>query len=210
MSAVKAVAREALLVAAVGLVFAVAANSLSPRGLQLGRNYFPEPAGPPVIAPAGIHPDVPPANADAADPSLPAAAVARLRRQGLQFVNHGEAVRLFRDPRYAQGLVVFVDARDEEHYKSGHIPRAWPLNHYRPEDDLLKVLPACLAAVKTVVYCTGGDCDDSEFAALLLREAGVPGENLFVYVAGITEWTAQGLPVETGARGSGEIPPPKR
>ena len=38
----KAVVFEALLVAALGLVFALAANALSPRGLRLSRNYFPD------------------------------------------------------------------------------------------------------------------------------------------------------------------------
>ena len=67
------------------------------------------------------------------------------------------------------------------------------------------VLPVCLAAQKVVVYCTGGACEDSEFAALMLRDAGVPRENVYVYVGGITEWIANGLPVETGARGSGQM-----
>jgi rhodanese-related sulfurtransferase len=59
-----------------------------------------------------------------------------------------------------------------------------------------------------VVYCTGGECEDSHFAAELLREAGVPATNLAVYRGGIAEWEAARLPIETGPRGSGEIKPP--
>jgi rhodanese-related sulfurtransferase len=66
-------------------------------------------------------------------------------------------------------------------------------------------MPLCLTAQKIVVYCTGGECEDSEFAAIMLRDAGVPRENLFVYTGGITEWKSQGRPVETGARASGQM-----
>jgi rhodanese-related sulfurtransferase len=121
----------------------------------------------------------------------------------LQVVSRDEAIRLFRDPGHGHGLLVFVDARDARHYAAGHIPGAWPFDRYRAETHLPTILPISLAALKVVVYCTGGDCEDSEFAALILRDAGVPPESLFIYPGGITEWTAHGLPIETGARGSG-------
>jgi rhodanese-related sulfurtransferase len=117
-------------------------------------------------------------------------------------------VELFRDPRYEQGLVIFIDARDDQHYAAGHIPGAWPFDRFRPEQYLPTVLPACLTAVKVVVYCNGGECEDSEFAAIMLRDAGVPREALFIYAGGITEWKAQRLPMEAGARRSGELPKP--
>ena len=52
--------------------------------------------------------------------------------------------------------------------------------------------------------------NDSEFAAILLRDAGVPAESLSVFPGGITEWKASDLPVEVGARDSGELLGPKR
>ena len=64
-------------------------------------------------------------------------------------------------------------------------------------------MPVCRKAEQIVVYCNGGDCDDSETAALLLRDMGIPNQKLFVYGGGIAEWKANGLPVETGARNSG-------
>jgi rhodanese-related sulfurtransferase len=67
------------------------------------------------------------------------------------------------------------------------------------------VLPACLAAQKIVVYCTGGKCEDSEFAAGTLLEAGIPAAKISVYIGGITEWTAAKLPLETGTRKSGML-----
>ena len=66
-------------------------------------------------------------------------------------------------------------------------------------------MPVCQAAEKVVVYCTGGNCEDSEFAAIFLRDAGVPREKLLVYGQGITEWIALNLPIESGARNSGQV-----
>jgi len=129
------------------------------------------------------------------------------QQRGLQLLARNEVVTLFRDPRYQQGLVVFVDARNDQHYQEGHIPGARQFDHYRAENYFATVLPACLPAQQVVVYCTGGNCEDSEFAAAILRDAGVPAANLFVYAGGITEWTTNGLPVETGARGSGQLLP---
>jgi rhodanese-related sulfurtransferase len=197
----KAVVFEALFVAALGLIFALAANAFSPRGLRLSRNYFPD-AGttPPAVSPATGS-----VVAAATSTNAPNAAVQRLRQHGLQLVSSNEVAELFRDPRYEQGLVVLVDARDDGHYTAGHIPGAWQFHHYRAENYLPSVLPVCLTALKVVVYCSGGECEDSEFAAIMLREAGVPRDALFVYAGGITEWTANGLPVETGTRRSGEL-----
>ncbi|MDB6034028.1 MAG: transcriptional regulator, ArsR family [Verrucomicrobiales bacterium] len=197
---------ETVLVMLIGVAFALAANALSPRGLKLTRNYFPGAEKPAAIAVAT--PALP--NAAPASAAIPAVSpvddtLRRLEERGLQLVNSNAVMELFKDLRYQQGLIVFVDARDDEHYSGGHIPGAWQFNHYRPEAHLPTVLPTCMIAQKVVVYCTGGHCEDSEFAAVMLRENGVPRENLFVYAGGITEWKALGRPVETGARQSGQL-----
>ncbi len=196
----KTITIEALLVAVLGLVLALAANGVSPRGLRLSRDYFPAPSvGAPVPASAGAVS----AGLGAAElsPSTgPDALTVRLQQRGLHLVRSNEVIELFRDPRREQGLVLFVDARDESHFASGHIPGAWPFDRYRPEGYLPTVLPACLSAMKVVVYCNGGECEDSEFAAVMLRDAGVAADSLLVYAGGIAEWKALGLPVETGPR----------
>jgi rhodanese-related sulfurtransferase len=56
-----------------------------------------------------------------------------------------------------------------------------------------------------VIYCNGGDCDDSESAAITLRDVGIANPKLFIYTGGITEWTTNGLPVEIGGRNSGNL-----
>jgi rhodanese-related sulfurtransferase len=192
MRSLKAVLLEALILAVAGLLLALAANALSPRGLRLARTYFPAPLL------AGTH------AVTTSDPIL-----ARLQQRGLNLGSSNEVARLFRDPGYEQGLIAFVDARNDQAYQSGHVPGAWQLDHYRAEHYLPTVLPAVLGAQKVVVYCNGGSCEDSEFAAVLLREAGVPADSLLVYVGGISEWT-NAMPFEVGPRGSGQIVEPKR
>lgn len=193
--------------AVVGALFAFAANAVSPRGLTLARNYFPGsvPSRLPSVNVTPLPPSTDVTNIARATVVNPVAA--RLQARGLQLVESSQAAQLFRDPRYEQELVVFIDARADQHYQEGHIPGAYQFNHYRAENYLATVLPVCQTAEQIVVYCTGGDCEDSEFAALFLRDVGIPQEKLFVYSAGMTEWSTSGLPVEMGARKSGNFRP---
>ena len=197
--AVKRVLLEAALVAVIGAAFAFGANLISPRGLALARNYFP----------AGINRPVPAAR-DVANTNPPASSpaqllAARLKEQGLQWVDGRHAAQLFHDPRFKQGSIAFIDARDEQHYREGHIPGACEFDPYHPEKYFATVLPVCQAAEQIVLYCNGGDCDDSESAAITLRDVGIANQKLFVYTGGITEWTTNGLPVEIGGRNSGNL-----
>jgi rhodanese-related sulfurtransferase len=205
----KRVLFEALVVFTAGLVFALVANLASPRGLSLTRNYFPGPNT------SGIGPGTNYNLTVTAQKTDPAGRVtwetvsARLRGKGLQPIDSKEAIELFRDPQYEQEMTVFVDARDDRHYQEGHVPGAYQFDRYYPEKHLPAVLPACLTATKVVVYCAGGDCEDSEFAALALKEAGVPQERLFIYAGGMTEWATNDVPVELGERKSGNLRPAK-
>jgi rhodanese-related sulfurtransferase len=201
----KSILWEALFVALIGTVFAFAANEISPRGLSFTRDYFP--GGKHTALPGVATIPLPPrsAHTNATVSATEQSLAARLQANGLQLVTSDQVAQLFRDPRYEQGSVVFVDARNDLNYQQGHIPGAVQFDHYRAEHYLATVLPVCQAAEQVVVYCTGGDCEDSEFAAIFLRQAGVLPEKLFVYAGGMTEWTANGLPVEIGARNSGNL-----
>lgn len=192
---------EGLAVALTGAVLAFATNALSPRGLKLTRNYFPEspqpqPSTPPLT-------NTPPGLA-AIDTNSLARLAARLSARGLHLVDSNQVSQLFHDPRRALGLIVFIDARQPKPYEDGHIPGAYLFDHYYPENYLATILPLCQQADQVVVYCSGGDCDDSEFAAVMLHDdAQVPAAKLSVYGGGFTEWAAQRRPVELGARNSG-------
>jgi rhodanese-related sulfurtransferase len=195
---------EAVLVAALGAAFAFAANQISPRGLALTRDYFPSGTTHSVrpVASDGL-PSAAGTNSEALSPADFLAA--RMKEKGLQLLDDRQAARLFHEPRFPQGAIVFIDARDEEHYQQGHIPGAYEFDPYHPEKYFDVVLPLCQKAEQVVVYCNGGDCDDSESAAILLRDVGISNQKIFVYGGGITEWTTNNLPVETGARNSGNV-----
>ncbi len=201
----KHVLLEALIVATVGAAIAFAANALSPRGLKLTRDFFGVNARP-IAAP---HPAVPntnqPPRTGTNDVSSHELLAARLRQKGISLVDSNEVIQLFHDPRCQQNLVLFVDAREDEHYQKGHIPGAYQLDYYRPENYMATLLPLCQLAEQIVVYCNGGNCDDSEFAATFLLSAGVPKEKLDVYGGGLSEWQTNRLPIEVGQRLSGQI-----
>jgi rhodanese-related sulfurtransferase len=199
---------EALGVLVIGIALALAANQMSPRGLSLTRNYFPAGTGQPTPRTAGAAPRREGTNSPALSPAEFLAA--RLKAQGLQLVGGVIAAQLFHDPRCQQGKIVFIDARDETHYREGHIPGAHEFDPYHPEKYFLTALPPCQAAEQIVVYCHGGDCDDSESAALTLRDVGIATHKLFIYGGGITEWTTNGWPVEIGERNSGKLSRPEK
>lgn len=185
---------EAALAAAAGALLAFAANALSPRGLDLARDNFPARPSVPALWPAANNPNV-----------TPSEVAQRLRAEGLGFAQSNEVAQLFHDPRCEQGLVVFVDARGDEAYQGGHIPGAYQFDRYYPDKFVGTIVPVCSSAQKIVVYCHGGNCEDSEFAAVMLSEWGIAKDKLLVYGGGITEWSSNHWPVEVGARRSGNL-----
>lgn len=193
----KRVLLEALLVAAIGAVIALGANALSPRGLRLTQDYFHGETVPvPRVKTSGTNVIAASTN------SAPDPVIARLKEKGLQVVNGEQAAELFHSPLYQQGAIIFIDARNDEHYQGGHIPGAYQFDNYHPENYMGTIFPLCQSAQKIVIYCNGGNCEDSEFAALTLRDAQIPSEKLFVFTGGITEWTNRGHAVELGERNS--------
>jgi rhodanese-related sulfurtransferase len=210
---------EAALVAAVALGGGLCANAVHPDGLSLGRDYFrtaaPEAPAPapaveaspvpaPLIDSAHAEPVVPDV-APATGPGAPESAVLqRLHARGLQVLSLAEARATFEDPAYAAGAYVFVDARGDDDYRAGHVPGAFQYDRFHPERHINELLPACHAALQVVVYCLGGECEDSEFAALDLQGMGIDSQRIAVFAGGWAEWSAAGLPAETGARGGGD------
>ncbi len=206
---------EAVLVGALGVAAGMAANTLSDGGLDLTRDYFPRVApatvdglpqvlGDPTAgnAEGGNAEDVDPSATetdapDAIDPNV----AARIRGQGLGVMTHAEALAIHSDPAYAFGAFVFVDARRVEDFETAHIPGAVHFDHYHSQRHIAEVLPVVTnpGTLRVVVYCIGGDCEDSEFAAMHLMQLGVPPDRLFVYVGGMESWEAAGLPTESVA-----------
>jgi rhodanese-related sulfurtransferase len=191
---VKTVFLEAILVGCSGLAIALAANALSPHGLKLTRDYSPGR----VLFAAHASGTT---NSQTAGETL----ASQFRAEGLQLADSNQVSGFFADPAREAGNIIFVDARDDDHFQAGHIPGAYQLDHYHPEKYLSGVLPVCGNAQTIVVYCKGGSCEDSEQTAIFLRDSGVPVNKLFVYAGGFDEWTTNRMPVELGLRGSGQL-----
>jgi rhodanese-related sulfurtransferase len=197
---VKRVLQEGALVAVIGAALAFAADRLSPYHFALTTDHH---RGDAIRSAASAGTNVTGA-AGATTNSLQELLAARLKAEGLQLADSNQVVQLFNDPRRQVGGVVFIDSRNDEEYRAGHIPGAYLFNHYHPDWYAADVVPVCLTAEQIVFYCNGGDCDDSEHTALMLRDSiPIPKEKVFVYGGGMHEWATNSLPIELGARNSG-------
>lgn len=199
-------------VAAAGLIFAILANQLSPRGLPLkagvGLSQAPltnASTAPPLSATPtpSTETSSTATNEQATAPTVPGAASS----EPIMELEDTAVVALHEDPRREAELILFVDARGQQAFEEGHIPGAWPYDPYRPGRFLGELLPLCMTAELVVLYCNGGRCEDSHLAARQLLEAGVPADRLRIYTGGITAWREAGRPLETGPHGSGILLP---
>jgi rhodanese-related sulfurtransferase len=188
-----------------GLLLSLAANAISPRGIKLTRDYFPTSGKQPQKS-VGTVPLPVPVQGTATNDEWEKLS-SRLSSEGLHLITGEKAHELYNDPRREIEQIVFIDARpDEAHYREGHIPGAYQFDRYHPENYLPIIMPVCESAQQIIVYCNGGHCEDSEFAARMMKdELHIAGEKLLVYGGGISEWSTNKWPVEIGERKSGNI-----
>ncbi len=88
---------------------------------------------------------------------------------------------------WRKGAAVFVDARESFFFEEGHIPRAINVPASKITGKNLPALPVDPAA-SVIVYCSGGDCEDSRIVARALRAAGF--QNVAVLTGGWDAWSA--------------------
>jgi len=97
---------------------------------------------------------------------------------------------------------LFLDARRTSVYEQGHIPGARSFSVWESDiDDKVKALYAersdpLQQAEPIVVYCSGGDCEDSHDLAQKLW--GIQYNNVYVYKDGFPDWQKHGAAVHTG------------
>jgi rhodanese-related sulfurtransferase len=98
---------------------------------------------------------------------------------------------------------LFLDARRTSVYEQGHIPGARTYSVWESDiDDKVQKLFAersdtSAQALPIVIYCSGGDCEDSHMLAQKLW--GIQFNNVYVYKDGFPDWQQHGAPVHTGA-----------
>jgi rhodanese-related sulfurtransferase len=204
----------ALGVMAVAVAFAV--NGVRAQGsVRFSRNYFPKAD---AESRAPLPSDAAPSAQDARSADI-AQSRSRAQRSGVapevedaqpsdstgkhprhpfREASFDEVVSIYNDPNTERCLNVFIDARSNSVYQQGHIPGAIQADHYRLDECLDLVLAYVQGAEKVIVYCNGGDCEDSLFLCSDLSELDVPNGKLYLYRGGWAEWKSKGMPVAKG------------
>ncbi len=214
MNSVVRLVVEIVILVGLASTVALAFNSVRDRGLRLSKNYFEKPAITGDLAPsvAGVSPagpeevrstsgqiakELPPASRQPAEVKSEPAPASSHAEHIFQVARFQDVIELYNDTLYGQGIYFFVDARNEEQFANGTIPGARLLNPYYAEDYLPDLLPELEVAERVVVYCQGGDCEDSIFACRELLNAGIPFESIYLYEGGMEDWEKNDGPVES-------------
>lgn len=187
--------RDAVGIVVVALVAAAVSNALAgpERKLHWIGSYDSAPA-----APASVSPTPSPGAAAAA--VTPAAG----DEAGRAFAPHPNQawVEISGDDvaaLYARGNILFLDARRTSVYRAGHIAGARSISIWEADaDDKVKALFAegRDQSAPIVVYCSGGDCEDSHHLGEKLYFVGF--DNVLVYKDGFPDWEKRGLPAKKG------------
>ena len=93
---------------------------------------------------------------------------------------------------YTMGII-FIDARDEYEYKTGHIKNSINLPMYY-FDKYKDVLSGTSKSQTIICYCGGSDCDLSTQLANKLFSLGY--RNNYIFIGGWEQWKTAGYPVE--------------
>ncbi len=163
---------EALVLLVLSCVVGLAFNARSSAGLDLTRDYFPVLTG--------------------ADPGnsgdTPSSTEGQHPEHGFQIVSLSEAQDYF---SRGESSIVFIDARDDAHYEKCHVPSAIQFDYYRPDDYIGEVRDFATDAEVVIIYCNGGECEDSIQAARYLTEEiedPLAFDNVYVFEGGIQAW----------------------
>jgi rhodanese-related sulfurtransferase len=144
------------------------------------------PASPSAAVTAGVTAAVPAASPKSFPPHPDRASVE---------ISTDDAETLYRQQR------LFLDARRSSVYADGHIAGARNMPVW--ESDIADRVKAFFEEgldqnAPIVIYCSGGDCEDSHMLAEKLYFVGF--NNLYVYKDGFPAWQKRGLPVTKGVK----------
>jgi rhodanese-related sulfurtransferase len=110
----------------------------------------------------------------------------------------------FADVNWLHGKkVLFLDARRTSVYEQGHIAGARTYSVWESDiDDKVRKLfdersDPQAQSLPIVIYCSGGDCEDSHMLAQKLW--GIQFNDIYVYKDGFPDWQQHGGTVHTGA-----------
>lgn len=104
------------------------------------------------------------------------------------------------DAAALHATATFLDARRTNVYAQGHIAGARPFSVWESDvDDKVKAFfqEGRDQSQPVVVYCSGGDCEDSHTLAQKLYFVGF--DNVLVYKDGFPDWQKRNLPITRGS-----------
>lgn len=183
--------RDAVALVALSVVAAVVSNLAA--GPERKLRWVGEYSSPSAAA------QEPPAPASAPAPAVTAPA----GESGKAFPPHpdkpwlevsGDDVALLRD----RGALI-LDARRSSVYREGHIAGARSLSVWEADaDDKVRGIFAegRDQSAPVVVYCSGGECEDSHMLAEKLYKVGF--DDVLVYKDGFPDWQKRNLPISKG------------
>ncbi len=184
----------ALVITLVASVIGLGFNALrSDVRIDVKRNYFRVAS---TQSPDTVEVDAP------MDPTPKSAGSAEPGSTGLQhpfvMVTVDEVIGMIESEAYFLGEIVLIDARNAGDYEQGHIPRSLHLDNYNVDNYIADVKPCLDAADTIVVYCGGGDCEDSIFLATELEFRGISRSRLRLFEGGMADWRNRDQPVDEG------------
>jgi len=109
----------------------------------------------------------------------------------ISFIMLPEAEGLF-----SMNEALFIDTRNAEAFKAGHIAGAVNIPYEEKSDTSLFVGLSVQKEKTLVVYCDGNECQSSVGLSRFLHEQGF--SDIRVFFSGWKEWQREGLPTETG------------
>lgn len=98
--------------------------------------------------------------------------------------------------RWASKSYLFIDAREPEEYKAGHIQGAISLPYDYFDEYKDKVVPTIPKDTLVVTYCSGTECEASLYLARLLKEQ-YGFTKLEIFFGGWMQWSNANLPVDS-------------
>jgi rhodanese-related sulfurtransferase len=185
--------RQAAVLLAVTLVAGTLSNATAGKERRLkwiADWKTPPPASTPAPSGAGT-------GATGAEATPEATAAAGAGGDELQYFEaHFDRVREARD-----NGAVFLDARASKDFALGHIAGARSFAVWESDiDDKVAALPAEVPTLAPiVVYCNGGQCEDSHLLRDKLMAHGY--QDVMVYKDGYPDWQERGQPIDSGAGG---------
>lgn len=152
------------------------------------------PANPSRGADKPIAPPPQPPVAPAETPKTPAAEGEEVISQAMRDKGHitlKEAYTFF-----TSNTAYFVDTRKKAEYEEGHIKDAFGIPLAAFHGKTPKLIDAIDRSAPVVIYCLGGNCDESEEVAKNFNLMGY--KNVYIIHEGFPGWKKAGYPIQTG------------